>query len=1064
MVNDSTREYSVYVSDKDNTVRGSGVLFNAGNDLLFVFTCAHVVDDLETVRLFILKEIDATRDLYKVFCTEVPASQIVFSPLDDIKTDEVGGKTHSEDIAIIRVSKPQGMEFAKTEYFVTETYRNRSVFVQGYPNGVPEGRNPIEHLDCLHGHVVVNPADSNRFTIRMDDTFIDAGSRVCELEGLSGAPVWDDKEDVNGLLGLFTSAYDTTALLSKTYVTKAQQIRSIMKERFDVVIERRLEGIPDEDIAGGGFTPISFDGTIEIKALSENEAWIEEQLSAFRLIIEDLKYQKAIDKGRELISDVRYGSLKKESKRKIKQYLLYCYEIVGWDSEFEALEANMREEGLIREHDTLRQFTRSFMKRQFQDTIVAAQHCIDTWNGSERDSLLSFAKTFLLLSKAYTEQLPVEETIGRLMDDQENFIYPTDEIEDESLVYQMIGYVYGEHYHDHVNSVRFLNRSYKIGYDSMVLETLGGAYYNLGVYDATDENGKIPDWRKIDMKALYKARECFLNIKSKSDDLFWSSTMSRIGLCVYNTFVFLQDNYRILTIYQDIKKYLVNLSDEEWRDVEMKYARISAQKGEIDTKEFPHITSKDGMLLEAIAKSSKCANLIEDVTANVPADQIKTIPQFTREIRETIRYLEDVVRRIDRSERVPVYVQLINLYGRGMLLFGWDKKEKLASLYERLSEYADSDLLESMSNFIYEMNAPIEESIKRFKATFEKKKNIITWQELNHLYIRHNMFDQADAMYKELLSERKELISEGPEYAYRAFIDYVTLYKRDLKYALQCYLDAKEAFHDTDIEGFWELELMLYSNSFNNPERFGEERKHFVEKGLVTEEAYHRVALIAYLTNLNNVEAIEQNNYIRQYPHFLNPKTGMVVISQEEIHFLNWIGAVKPGFLPPPDSMQTKRAEEVWNGYGNETWHREIDQQFLNQFRLINTVSIDAWGLYQLTEKNMLDCMEGFDHIFVSHMSIMRLLEELSRTDNSKIRILLNYLKVSEKVLIYSAGFKAQIDVRNATEYFEPASAVAVALEKDCTMIYGEPVVDNELVSHFGNRIIRINEFCALLG
>ena len=71
----------------------------------------------------------------------------------------------------------------------------------------------------------------------MDDTFIDAGARVYELEGLSGSPVWDDNEEINGLLGLFTSAYDTTALLSKTHVTKAQQIRSIMKERFDVVIE-----------------------------------------------------------------------------------------------------------------------------------------------------------------------------------------------------------------------------------------------------------------------------------------------------------------------------------------------------------------------------------------------------------------------------------------------------------------------------------------------------------------------------------------------------------------------------------------------------------------------------------------------------------------------------------------------------------------------------------------------------------------------------------------------------------------------------------------------------------
>ena len=48
-----------------------------------------------------------------------------------------------------------------------------------------------------------------------------------------------------------------------------------MKERFDVVIERKLEGIPEEDVAGGGFTPISFNGTIEVAEKPENEAWIE---------------------------------------------------------------------------------------------------------------------------------------------------------------------------------------------------------------------------------------------------------------------------------------------------------------------------------------------------------------------------------------------------------------------------------------------------------------------------------------------------------------------------------------------------------------------------------------------------------------------------------------------------------------------------------------------------------------------------------------------------------------------------------------------------------------------
>jgi len=92
----------------------------------------------------------------------------------------------------------------------------------------------------------------------------------------------------------------------------------------------------------------------------------------------------------------------------------------------------------------------------------------------------------------------------------------------------------------------------------------------------------------------------------------------------------------------------------------------------VNTEEFPHITTKDKILLDAIARASKCGNLIEDVTANVPADQIKNIPQFAKEIRETTRELESAVRRIDRNERVPMYVQMINLYGRGMLMFGWD--------------------------------------------------------------------------------------------------------------------------------------------------------------------------------------------------------------------------------------------------------------------------------------------------------------------------------------------------------------------------------------------------------
>lgn len=186
-------------------------------------------------------------------------------------------------------------------------------------------------------------------------------------------------------------------------------------------------------------------------------------------------------------------------------------------------------------------------------------------------------------------------------------------------------------------------------------------------------------------------------------------------------------------------------------------------------------------------------------------------------------------------------------------------------------------------------------------------------------------------------------------------------------------------------------------------------------------------------------------------------------MSKEEIHFLNWIGAVKPGFIPPPDSMLDERAREVQAQYEQEPWHRPIDKQLKNQFGLSKTIAIDAWSLYQLAANEILDTLESFECIYVSHMSNIRLFEELSRTNNIKIRILLNYLKSCSKVHIYSAGFKSQLEVRNVAQYFESASTIAVAFEKDCLAVYGEPVVDEELVSHFENRIIRSNELVKLI-
>ena len=296
---DKTRPYAVYITDEENTAEGSGVLFYPGGNQLFVFTCAHVVDRADKIKLVILKAVNIERDLYQVFQIQVPKEQILYSPLD-IVTEEDGEKVHSEDIAIIQVQKPEELLMEETQYFFGDTLRNSPVYTQGYPNGLPEKSSPIGYLECFHGIVVVNAANEDKFSLRITDGFLDQGNRVYELKGISGAPVWDgqetDGEQELSLLGVMSSAYGQTALLSKVFATKLQRIRVRMKEKFGIVIERKLLGIPEEDVACGQYKPMVFDGTVaEKEPVSENERWLGEQAVACRCHIGNLQLQKAID-------------------------------------------------------------------------------------------------------------------------------------------------------------------------------------------------------------------------------------------------------------------------------------------------------------------------------------------------------------------------------------------------------------------------------------------------------------------------------------------------------------------------------------------------------------------------------------------------------------------------------------------------------------------------------------------------------------------------------------------------------------------------------------------------
>lgn len=62
---------------------------------------------------------------------------------------------------------------------------------------------------------------------------------------------------------------------------------------------------------------------------------------------------------------------------------------------------------------------------------------------------------------------------------------------------------------------------------------------------------------------------------------------------------------------------------------------------------------------------------------------------------------------------------------------------------------------------------------------------------------------------------------------------------------------------DVNISEFWGLELMMYTNSFNNPERFDERCLSFVEQGPLPENEYHHTSLITYMCNLNIQKAVK---------------------------------------------------------------------------------------------------------------------------------------------------------------------------------------------------------------
>lgn len=770
-----------------------------------------------------------------------------YSPIDKVSESDEGVIVHSIDAAVICLEIKEEISFETTDYVIGEVHKGDGVLAQGFPGSETEIEELLNYVEGTYGRILHNAKDKEVLLWQIEDTHVDSGNRVYELNGFSGSPVWRLEADEKTIVGLFTSGVGRSIYRGKVHALKMEAIRSIMKIFFQIRMESRILGIPNEEIAPQKDNPtyISKEAQPEIRNLYDE--WLVVQTEKVRAYIDDVKFQNAIDTAKMAINDQRFEKCSKKVACTHMKHLLYCYEACLLDDEYEALEQEMQKRGFLEGHDPLRWITFNFGKKQFKETIAFTEALLQKSDLDERVKIV--AEVYASISRAYVEDAPVEETIGKFLDEKECLNIKIEDMGTEALVYQMLGYVYGEYYKQYVKSVRCLNRAYRLGQDHAVLESLGCAYHLLAIHDALKEDHTI-EIEKVDRSSLYKARECFLILLDKADELYLRAMMKREGGILYDTFFFEQDNYRILTLYPILIK---NSPDDAKmkRDFEMRYAKTVCQSGQIDLTQFHHLTKADKILLSILKEEQDALHRLDFTNS----EDLRRISNLDKKLYNVIDKVEQNLEQIDEKEQLLVRALLLNLYRWGKYLFGWNIIFNMERHLEFIQKNGKEEMAITFENFIYECSHEPEEAEERYIHSWEKNPCFELWKEILQFYKRNHMLDKADAMFESLFTEHTEYVESEPEYAFRAYIGYILDYQRDLKKALHFYLIHKNEMKDEIVRELWESELMMCTNSFNNPDEFVEMRNVLVEQGLMPENEFHRISLIAYMCNLDSENA-----------------------------------------------------------------------------------------------------------------------------------------------------------------------------------------------------------------
>ncbi len=1014
---------SVHIADADaRGGLGSGLLYYPGSgDRLYVFTCAHVIKGYRKIEIDILDPVNTEEDDYNVVRLVAPVSQAVYSPLEVVEEDR-------PDVAVIALRRDENLRLEKTAYRLGEPERDTAVLTLGFPGGWRYNKeNLLMALDTMEGRIRTVPKGSPIFDFRVGDAFLDNGNRIDELGGFSGAPVWSNPEEV---VGLVSSAARQTGFRGRVNATKMRYIWSIMKNSFNIVLEMGLNGIPEEDVAAG--QELLFDAALPQIGNDTNEVWLTEQLPVMRAYIDDLKIQKAMELGEGLLADDRYPVCQKGTKLLLMRHLAYCYDICGFHRKGEDLEYRMIQEGLIAEHDADRWMQKLFMDQRY-DELLAYAATID-----ERDEASEWASLFKSMGEAFVLHKPPEETVGQYIDENERLRISVKDADTEAFYLQIIGYVYDQCYRIYEKAIRCMNRAYRISAKPIILENLGASYYQLAIRDAIDKERIVLE--RINRSHLYKARTCFLELLEKEEEPCLREAVRRIGWQMFHTFSYLQDMRGVLEVFPLLSKWFVFKTSVDRREVEIQYANVLTMSGNIDFSEFSALTDNDKLFFRLGSRFNDTMSHFVGLTPGRYVD-----PELEEELCILIKETKSVLRKFEGDMAMSLYRCLVILYSKGIQLFGWRSQEAVREYATHFKGIGNKALAVEIEDMVFRCDHSYEECRNYFKGLFRENPTHQNWCRLFETLKFFGNLNEADRWFQNLLYNHRELYVGEPEFAIRGYLDFIKEYKLDAGSAIKCFLKGKDYFEDKSIEKFWESELMLVTTTLNGPGRFEEIRCPFVEKGLVPAENNDRDILYVYVLNLERDKADEVFERI--------PK-GMQ-LSESEIFYIVWRKGAMPPFNEKWNGIVPEKIENTLSKYRSLDYPSKSERaKTAERLALDRVCCLDAWTLYLLAENDMLEELDRMDRVYIPHITVRHILDELRSCPNMALRAALDYISDCGNVTIRSADFEHQLSVRERVKYDEPACVVALAMEVDGIAVISDPCSDEKLLKSFPSEIV----------